>query len=96
MKIKFSHNYPKLHGQKTARLLAIELRDRKELTDPFIEYDTKFDGGYYKLPADQYMILVFIGNDLIPFTTVRRFTDLKFYYYTDCLNKNFIIECPGL
>lgn len=81
MHISFSHRYPKLHRQESARLLSIELRDRCELSDIFIEYDTVFDGGHYPLPAGRYMVMVFLGNELIPFTTVRRWTEEKFRYY---------------
>jgi hypothetical protein len=42
LKISFSHNYPKLHGQTFARLVAIEIHEREEMLDRFIQYDTKY------------------------------------------------------
>jgi len=91
MNIKFSHQYPKLHGQTSARLLRIELWDRSELSDKFVEYDTVYDGGHYPLPDDRYMVMVFIGNDLIPFTTVRKWTDEKFKLYQSEIGSIFTI-----
>jgi len=78
-KIKFSHAYPKLHDQTGAKLLYVEVRDRKELTDNFVEYDTRYYtnygqpsmDGHYPLPDGKLVILVFLGNHFIPFTTVR-------------------------
>jgi len=91
MQIKFSHRYPKLHDQKSALLLAVELRGLSDLTAKFIEYDTAFDGGHYPLPPAQYMVLVFLGNEMIPFTTVRRWTEEKFRYYHSNIGKVFDI-----
>lgn len=81
MQIKFSHDYPKLHNQTSATLLDVILRDRSELTKNFIEYDTVYAGGHFPLPPGRYLVLLFLGNDLIPFTTVRPFTQEKFLYY---------------
>lgn len=79
--IKFSHAYPKLHGQTSATLYDILLLDRAELTKKFIEYDTVYAGGHFPLPSGKYMVLLFLGNERIPFTTVRPFTQEKFLYY---------------
>lgn len=79
--IKFSHNYPKLHDQTSARLIGITLHSREEFTANFIEYDTVYEGGHYPLPMGTYMVLLFVGNELIPFTTVRPWTEEKEKYY---------------
>jgi len=44
MKIKFSHEYVKTWGQKSARLLAVDvvLLKAKELYPELIEYDTRY------------------------------------------------------
>lgn len=89
LQIKFSHKYPKLHGQESALLLAVELHERSDFTEKFIEYDTAFEGGHFPLPPEQYMVLVFLGNELIPFTTVRRWTEDKFQYYHSNIGKVF-------
>lgn len=102
MKIKFSHDYPKLHGQTSALLLAVYACARSSLVNEFIIYDTRYysehgeDGEngylYYDLPNGRVLCLVFLGNDLIPFTTVRRWTEEKERYYRENVNKRFGIE----
>lgn len=89
MQIKFSHDYPKLHGQKSAKLVHVETIGRDELSPKFIEYDTVYDGGRYKLNPGIYLVLTFIGNDRIPFTTVRRHTMEKCEYYCNAMHKTF-------
>lgn len=91
MRIKFSHVYPKLHEQTSATLLDIILRDRSELHKNFIEYDTVYAGGHFPLPPGRYMVLLFLGNNLIPFTTVRPFTQEKFLYYNRSIGEIFDI-----
>lgn len=48
--IKFSSNYPKLHLQTSAKLVAVEdIRIDKNTPKELIEYDTKNSNGeYYK------------------------------------------------
>lgn len=77
-KIKFSHDYPKLHSQKYAKLLYVTVRDKKELSEDFIEYDTAYgDGWNYNLPDGQLLLLCFIGEKHIPFTTARKYSHEK-------------------
>jgi len=76
------------------------------LADKFVEYDTVYIEGderdlfaknvenHYPLPkTGKFIVLVFLGNDLIPFTTVRRWTQEKCDYYYSGINKIFDIEC---
>lgn len=92
--IKFSHHYPKLHGQTSATLLAVlPLRINKDTPRELLEYDTKFDGGYFPLKTGEYIQLVFIGNLRIPFCTIRSaFRKEKVKYYTDAIGETFNIE----
>ncbi len=98
LKISFSHNYPKLHGQTHARLMAAELRDRKDMSDKFIQYDTVHENesgelkGYYPLPKGRYIVLLFWGDELIPFTTVRPWNPKKAIYYQENIGKLFLIN----
>lgn len=92
MHIGFSHRYPKLHGQTSARLISIELCERNELSPDFIIYDTSYDGGLYPLSPGRYMVLVFLGNKLIPFTTVRPWTKSKYLYYKGGIGSEFEIR----
>jgi hypothetical protein len=95
VKIKFSHNYPKLHDQKAARLLYIEIRDRSSLPDDFVAWDTLYafhPEAHYQLPSGSLMVLVFLGNNLFPFTTVHRWSAEKERYYRGGIGKLFDIE----
>lgn len=86
--IKFSHDYPKLHGQTSATLLAVvPIRIDRNTPKELIEYDTTYyvtrelsEVGlglgtvkeYFPLPTGDYIQLVFIGNLRIPFCTIRK------------------------
>lgn len=92
--IKFSHDYPKLHGQKTARLIGVLTVTPDELHRQFIEYDTvNKEGGHYKLPkAEKFLILLFLGDKNILFTTIRRMTAEKLAYYLNQVDMEFEIK----
>ena len=82
--IGFSHHYTKMRGQTHGELLTV----RKVTIDAnypqaAIAYDTGFlsttkneDGipnkEFYPLPPGDYLLLVFLGNRAIPFTTYRK------------------------
>lgn len=89
--IKFSHNYPKLHGQASAELLAVRpIRIDKNTPRELLEYDTKYDGGYYKLATGDYIQLIFLGNLRIPFCTIRRaYPPSKVEYYKSKIGEQF-------
>ncbi len=98
MEIKFSSDYPKLHGQTSAVLLAVKpIRIDKETPKKLIEYDTKkADGTYYELKTGTYIQLVFLGNFGIPFCTIRskrnRYTEDKEAYYKQFIGQEFYIK----
>lgn len=71
--IKFSGDYPKLHGQKEATLVAVaKIKIDKNTPQEFIEYDTKkSDGTYYELKEGTQLQLIFLGDKCIPFCTIR-------------------------
>ena len=86
MKIKFSHNYYKLHNQTKAQLISVKsIVIDKDTPSELLEYDTTYDGGRYELKNGDYVMLVFLGNLGIPFTTIRsakgRYGDKYKYYY---------------
>lgn len=97
-RIKFSHDYPKLHGQTSAKLLAVIPRKRNEMSEELIEYDTSYfnDDGvkeYFPLKSGNYIQLVFIGNLGIPFCTIRSaFPQSKVEYYTSSIGEEFEIH----
>ena len=93
--IKFSHNYPKLWNQTDAKLIGVTILPLDfQLDKDLIEYDTKTSNGeYYKLPKATMLIqLIFIGNKLIPFCTLRRYTPEKERYYMQSIGEKFSID----
>lgn len=92
--IKFSHAYPKLHGQTSAELLAVRpIRIDKNTPKELLEYDTKYDCGYYKLAPGGYIQLIFLGNLRIPFCTIRKnYPPQKGDYYCGKVGDVFTIE----
>lgn len=103
--IKFSHDYPKLHGQKTARLIAVEPITIDENTPAeLIEYDTRtVAGDYYSLTKGEYIQLIFIGNLRIPFCTIRKKESWlkgkqldKYEYYKGKIGQTFNIEIKAV
>ena len=71
--IKFNDNYPKLHGQTAATLIAVSrIKIDTEKDKELLEYDTKkSDGTYYEIKDGLYIQLVFLGDKAIPFCTLR-------------------------
>lgn len=97
IEIKFSGNYPKLHNQTTAELVAVrDIRIDRNTPKELLEYDTKKeDGTYYSLKTGNYIQLVFVGNFSIPFCTIRTKTSKwggdKKAYYIEQIGKVFTI-----
>ena len=103
--IKFSHNYPKLHGQTSAELLAVRpIRIDKNTPDELLEYDTTYLVRYndetlltykarFPLQAGDYIQLIFLGNLRIPFCTIRKnYPPQKGDYYRGKIGDIFTIE----
>lgn len=106
-RISFSHDYPKLHGQTTATLLAvIPIRIDRNTPDELLEYDTTYYEKPFKdetslyaekrrfpLPTGDYIQLVFIGNLHIPFCTIRKaWPPQKVEYYKAAIGYDFAIN----
>lgn len=90
VEIKFSHEYPKLWGQKTAILLNVKIIDSNSITEQLKEYDTKFaEGQFYPLPEGRLIHLTFLGDKNIPFSSIRSFYPQKFDYYSSNVGKQF-------
>jgi len=98
MEIKFSSDYPKLHGQTSAELLTVRpIRIDRSTPKELLEYDTKkADGTYYKLRTGDYIQLVFLGNLGIPFCTIRskrhKHTEDREAYYKQFIGQTFNIK----
>ena len=93
--IKFSHDYPKLHGQTSGELLAVrDIRIDKNTPAELLEYDTAAsDGSHYKLATGDYIQLIFLGDLRIPFCTIRsrrnRYAEDKGEYYRHLIGQVF-------
>ena len=105
--IRFSHDYPKLHGQTTAELLAVKpLRIDRNTPDELLEYDTTYydkpfldetslyaEKQRFPLPPGEYIQLIFLGNLRIPFCTIRpAWPKSKVEYYTAAIGETFNVE----
>ena len=93
--LKFTDNMPKLHGQTTAKLVhwdALRGYQLKHCQDLW-KYDTlKSDGTYYKLKLDEnYLLLFFVGDKGVMFSSIRRLNSENRHYITD-IGQDFRIE----
>ena len=68
--IRFNHNYKKLHNQKTAVLAQTGAIKGNTISKEFIDYDT--DRKFKINRKGNYLYLLFIGDKMIPFTTLRK------------------------
>lgn len=98
--IKFSKEYVKLHGQMSATLLKVYHITINETDDrDLLDYDTvAVDGTRYELKNGRYLLLVFLGDKGIPFTTIRSDKPAmnglksKYDYYSEKVGEEFVIE----
>lgn len=98
-RINFSHNYPKLHGQRVGTLLAvIPIRIDRNTPQELLDYDTTYheENGYrchFPLLTGDYIQLVFVGNLHIPFCTIRKaWPRQKVDYYKAAIGHDFVIH----
>lgn len=96
--IVFNNKYPKLHGQKTARLLAVITGFSGELLQSrfpdLVFYDTlRDDGRYYNIkPDENYILLLFEGEKGILFSTFRKDNEVNFVKYNPSIGQLFKIK----
>ena len=96
--IVFNNNYPKLHGQKHARLLAVFTGITSDiLTNRFPDlmfYDTRRDDGrFYKIDeGEKYILLLFEGDKGILFTSLRRDNEENFVKYNTAIGQFFKVR----
>lgn len=88
--IKFCKNYSKLHNQTMATLVYVRLKMGKDLNKEFIEYDT--DNEYQIEENQRYLILYFVGNKLIPFTSLRKLNQDNLLKYVEGEIYNIVVE----
>lgn len=100
--IEFDNNYPKLFGQKYAKLLAVFVgisgeRLFKKMPD-LMYYDTIRNDGMrtYIEPDETYMILLFEGDLGILFSSIRKSNEENTEKYCDSIGEVFSIVIKGL
>ena len=77
--IHFKKNFKKLHNQNWASVINVITVKGWELTEKFKEYDTEND---YQINKDEKYLLIFLmGDEFIPFTTIRKFNDENILKY---------------
>jgi len=102
-KIKFSHEYPKFKDlaiDKPVTLVWVLLIHKDDLSDYFIDYDTKYfvkgKKHNYPLQAKEYMMLFFMDYNGKLFTTLRRVTGWKEKYYLDSVGDQFKVVVTSM
>lgn len=96
--IKFDNNYPKLHDQKAARLLMVIQDVSGELLNNefyyLMKYDSLRDDGllYNIKPDETYMLLLFLGDKNILFSTLRKQNEENAILYAESVGEIFKIE----
>ena len=98
-KIKFSHWYDKfpdnINHTVSVILMEVFRINSKDLHKRFIEYDTSYydkknnECGYYKLPNEYVLVLLFRTHFDELFTTIRRSTPEKDKYYMNARGEEF-------
>ena len=68
--IIFNHNFKKLHNQKKAVLVQAAIIKGINIHKEFSYYDT--DKKYKINKNEDYLFLIFVGDKMIPFATVRK------------------------
>jgi hypothetical protein len=94
--IKFSHRYFKMpigisNGALLSQVLIVE---RAELSNNFVDYDTRYDFGAnncYQLPSGKLIMLLLLSEGVL-WTTIRRWTPEKEKYYKSQMGSVFKIE----
>lgn len=95
--IKFDCNYPKIHGQKLARLvMVIQEISGSMLLNSFgflTSFDTiRDDGKFYNIdPEKEYMLLLFVGDKNIMFPTLRKQNGENAILYAESVGEMFKI-----
>ena len=94
--INFSFEYTKLYYQETAMLVAVYKTTKQRLSKLFLSYDTcyhdKNEVKFYNIPDTELIFLIFLGDQNIPFTTIRKYTAKKWSYYKNTQGQIFELK----
>ena len=95
--IKFNDNFPKLHNQKQARLVMVIQEISGEMLfrnfSELLSFDTRrSDGKYYDFDWEkEYMLLLFVGDKDIMFSTLRKQNEENAILYAESVGDLFKI-----
>ncbi len=96
--IEFNNDFPKLHNQKAARLLMVIQDISGELLCNNFYYLMKYDslrsdGLLYNIkPDENYMLLLFLGDKNILFTTLRKQNEKNVELYAESVGVVYDIK----
>jgi hypothetical protein len=102
--LKFSHAYSKLEPEfdgKRALLLAVGRHFIEDLPGKFLDYDTHYlywdneslcEGFYPLMRKVDVLVLCFVDEDGLPFTTIRMWTFDKERYYSAGVGEYFTLK----
>lgn len=95
--LKFTDNFPKLHGQVKGKLVEVVITPKTVLCCDLIKYDTEqSNGDYFPLKNGICLVLYFIGDKGIPFTIIRKGSAKNFDSYKSRIGEKFniVVEIP--
>lgn len=97
--IKFSNYYLKFGTlgksvPKFSSLIEVLVVNLEDLSESFLDYDTRFTGGTFKLPKKgKYLLLIFQNSPIHAlFTTLRKWTKRKEDFYKKKRGRVFRLE----
>lgn len=83
MTIELDYLFQSLHEQTKGYLLAVKAVDKSKLTDEQIDVFTRLNVcTHYILNEDKYILLVLLGEKLIPYAVLVPYTEKDFNLYT--------------
>ena len=90
--ITFNARLPKMHNQGWGKLLAVDSLPFSDLSPEFKVIDSEDGKESYPFGNSMVIILTFQGQDLIPFTTVRRGSAASLVSYRQKIGQPFTFE----
>lgn len=100
--IHFKKNFKKLHNQEWATIIHVIPVRGWELSDKFKKYDTQepdkdqyeTDEKFVIEEKGKYLLIFLMGDEFIPFTTIRKYNDENILKYCrpDMINFRIVID----
>ena len=96
--INLDRHYMKLYGQISARLLCVEMVSQSKLCHDFSGVDTIYydeeagEPKHHGYPNGLLLVLVLLGNKMIPFTITIKGSDKRLLSYEQRIGESFDIS----